>query len=735
MTIIRCLTDHYPVSFVLVGLLWPYGVNAQTATADALPAAATILRPMTVEAPLPAPALSGTTDIDDRLGLSRAHTPATIDSVDAGDMEREGLRTATEAVRQLPGVTAGNIPGSPASLAMRGFARTNIAYLFDGERAVDSQLIARDFDTFNFDSIQILKGPESVINGAGGLAGTINFVTRKPTLDGNSAHALLNVGSFDTQRYGIGGNRVINDRLAVRADLSHARSDGFVHDTDSRTTQLSTGALFKPTDRLSLSAAFDYFRDHYATPYNGAPLVPRSAAADPANIVHSRAGLVIDAAERDTNYNPRGALMKSQSEWLRTRVAYQLADRWTLVNEASYYHADRYWGYSGDYLYDADSQRLDRTTSEIAHAHHFLTDRAYARFDGDIGAHRNRFTLGASYRYSRLTTPRRTGGTAPAVDPHHPNRGWFDTTDSAAHYASRLDYHSHVDSAALFVEDAFNLTARLIAVGGLRYEHMHLARRIDDLNADTQTDFGRDFDPVSWRLGAVYTIARHNELYAQYNHAVAPITTLLLSSSQSARYDLSTGDAVEIGLRSHFWGDRATLTTALYQIKQDNILTRDPKDPQTRIQGGQQNARGVELDLGVDLLPQWRIDGNLAVLHSEYARLIDAQGNDLSGHTPVNVPERVGNLSSYYTLSHLPLTLGANVQYAGRFYTDEANTIRLDGHTTLGASISTPVAGGTLTLRGRNLTNALYGQWSGYSATQIYLGAPRSIDLSWTGNF
>lgn len=696
----------------------------------------TTLPAITVEATTAIWALPGPTDVDDKLGLTPAETPATIDHVEAADIEREGLRTATEAARQLPGVTAGNIPGSPASLAMRGFARTNIAYLFDGERAVDSQLLARDFDTFNFERIEILKGPESVINGQGGLAGTINFVTRKPSLAKNSAHALFSLGSFDTQRYGIGGNYLINDRVAVRGDLSHARSDGFVHDTDSQTIQLSTGVLFEATPRLSLSAAFDYFRDRYATPYNGAPLVARSAATDPAGIVDAFDGLVIDAAERRTNYNPQGADMTSESKWLRTRAAYAVTGAWALVNEASYYHASRDWGYSGNFVYSSETSLLDRDTTRIRHDHHFLTDRAYARFDGNLAGFGNRFTLGASFRHSYLFTPRRKGVTTP-VDPRTPNRGVFDRTDSANKFASRLDYASTVNSAAMFLENALDVTDALTAVAGIRYEHIDLDRTIDDRNTHTKTTFGRQFEPVSWRAGFVYALSDNDQLYAQYNHAVSAITTLLLSSMANAQYDLSTGNAVEFGLRSRFWRDRAELTAALYQIKQDKILTRDPDDPTLSAQGGQQNSRGVEIDLGLHITSDWHIDGNLAVLDAEYGALVNADGRDLSGNTPVNVPERVANFSTSYTLHGLPrpLTLSANVQYTDGFYTDEANRIRVAGHTTLGASISTPIAAGTLTLRGRNLTNTLYGEWSGYSAYQVYLGAPRSVDLTWTGRF
>ncbi|GAB3670600.1 TonB-dependent receptor [Salinisphaera aquimarina] len=688
---------------------------------------------LTVEGVAIEPALPGDTEISNRLGLAPEESPATVDVRTQEQMQRRGLRTVTEATRTLPGVTAGNIPGSPASLAMRGFAGSNVGYLFDGMRATDSALLARDFDTFNFERIEILKGPSSVLHGEGGLAGTVNFVTRKPSLEGNSADGLVSYGSFDTLRAGIGGNRVLSDRVAVRADLSHSRSDGFIDDNDSRTTQLTTGVLFEATDRLSLSASYDYFRDNHAASYYGAPLVPRSAARDPSDVATGPGDMVIDAAERHTNYNPRNALMKSDSHWLRTRAAYALSDAWEFINELSYYTADRLWRETDSTTYNDATGLLDRSTGIIAHHQDFVSERAYTRFDGEVLGLRNRFTLGGEYKHTEFRTPRRFG-TGTSVSVHDPDRGSV-PSDTAANFDTRVDYDSEVDSVGVFAENALNLTDDFIAVAGLRYEHIDLERRIDDLQADTTERFGRGFDPVSWRLGAVYELSENNQLYAQYNHAVSPVSSFLLSSTANAAFDLSEGDSIEIGLRSGFWDERATLTTSLYQIKQDDILTRDPNDPQQVVQGGSLQSRGVEVDLGLDLTPRWRVDANVAVLDAEYSTLVDGNGTNLAGNTPINVPERVANLATFYTLARLPLTLGVDAQHAGDFYTDTANTIRVDGHTTLAASASYPVAGGRLTLRGRNLTNELYGEWSGYSASQIYIGAPRSVELAWTGSF
>lgn len=719
----------FPVAgSVLVLFIGIAPAAAQSTTEDSA-----TLKALTVEGVAIEPAFQGNTEISNRLNLAPEESPTTVNVRTQAEMQRRGLRTVTEATRTLPGVTAGNIPGSPASLAMRGFAGSNVGYLFDGMRATDSALLARDFDTFNFERIEILKGPSSVLHGEGGLAGTVNFVTKKPSLEGNSADGLVSYGSFDTLRAGIGGNRVLSDRVAVRADLSHSRSDGFIDDNDSRTTQLTTGILFEATDRLSLSASYDYFRDNYAASYYGAPLVPRSVARDPSDVADAPGDMVIDAAERHTNYNPRNALMESDSHWLRTRAAYTINDAWEVINELSYYTADRRWVETDSYTYNDATGLLDRFTGRIDHHQDFVSERAYTHFDGDLLGLRNRFTVGGEYKHSRFRTPRRFGtGTSVAV--HDPDRGNV-PRDSAANFGTRVDYDSQVDSAGVFAENALNLTDDFIAVAGVRYEHIDLDRRIDDRNADTTAKFGRSFDPVSWRLGAVYELTDNDQLYAQFNHAVSPVSNFLLSSTANAAFDLSEGDSIEIGLRSGFWDDRATLTTSLYQIKQDNILTRDMNNPQQTVQGGSLQSRGVEVDLGVDVTARWRVDANLAVLDAEYSTLVDGNGQNLSGNTPINVPERVANLATYYTLARLPFTLGADVQHAGDFYTDQANTIRVDGHTVFGASVSTPAAGGTLTLRGRNLSNELYGEWSGYSSSQIYIGAPRSVELAWTGEF
>jgi iron complex outermembrane recepter protein len=666
-----------------------------------------------------------------RLGLSTRELPAPVEVIDRDPIDMLGLRNLIELYRSAPGVTAGNIPGSPASVAMRGFS--DVGYLFDGVRAADPALISRNLDTWNFERVEILKGPASVIQGTGALGGTINLVPRQPSLDGARYDAALSLGSHDSTRIGIGTNQVLGPDTALRTDISHARSNGYVDDTASTATALTTSLLWRASDRLSLTTALDVYSDRFRTPYQGTPLLPANVARDPSRVVHSRDGLVLDERLRDNNYNVDNGVMKADSQWLRTRAVYQLNEQWQLINELGVYNARRDWENAEDFTYNSVSGLLDRGTTLISHDHQFISERAYASHTGQLFGLQHRASVGVEYQFSDFASERRFGSTT-SVDPFNPARGRLPAV-TAANYPTQQDFDSQVQSRALFIEDALNLTPRLLLITGLRYDYIDLDRTVEYPLGAPADRFGRRFEDLAWRVGAVYDLSNSTQLFAQYNRASSPITQFLLSNMARAGFDLSTGRAVEAGLRSSLWQDKATLTTSAFRIRQDDILTRDVNNPSLTVQGGTRETRGVELDLQLQLTPQWQVNANGMLASAEYTRLTDGTGNDLSGNRPTNVPEVLWQLSSQYRLVQVPMTFGAAVQHTGDFYTSDSNQYRVEARTLLDAWIGYPLAGGTLTLRGRNLTDEFYADWSGYSATQVYIGAPRTVELGWTGRF
>lgn len=674
--------------------------------------------------------------VSSRLGLTVRETPATIDIVTQDVMQAKGLRSAVEVYGSVPGVVAGLLPGEPASASIRGFSTGAVSYLFDGMRIADSTILNRNYDSFNFERIEVLKGPASILYGDGALAGTINLVPKKPTVDATHVDMLASYGSFDTARIGVGINQPLSSNAAFRTDLSVGRSDGYVDDTRTRTIQSTSSLALQPAERLSVLLAFDYYQDRNRTPYQGTPLVPASVARDPSNIVSAPGGYVLDRAMRDRNYNVADGRMDSDSYWGRARIGYDLGGGWTLTDEASLYRGTRKWENSEDFTFNPASGLLDRGTTKITHDHDFWSNRGWLTGDVTIAGLRNRINAGAEYNETRFGTVRRFGTTT-SVNPFDPARGSF-PADVAANFpgaGNRADFDSRVKSWAVFADDAVNLSDRWLVLGGLRFDRIDLDRHIDDLNAGSSQLFGRRYNALSGRLGTVYTVTPATQLYAQYSHAVAPVGSLLLSNVLRASVDLTTGDSIEGGIKTNLFGDRMTLTAAGYWIRQEGIITRDPARPTVQVQGGAQSSRGVELSVRGALTRHLTVDANGALLKARYDDLTGAGGVDLSGNRPVNVPQRLANLTLFYDVPGVPLTASGAVRHVGDLYTSTANTIRVDGYTILDAALAYRLPWGSVTVRGRNLANRFYGYWSGYSATQVYVGAPRSVDLTLSSRF
>lgn len=672
------------------------------------------------------------TEVSGRLGLTIRETPAVVDVVTQQDFQLQGVRTAIEAMNAAPGVASGNLPGSIGSVSMRGFHRA-VNYLYDGVRMANSDVGLRNFDAWSFERIEVIKGPASVTSGEGALAGAINFVPRRPNLDGMSGEMLASYGSFDTARLAGDVNVPVGKTVAVRGDVSFSRSSGWIDDTDSRTFAATGSLLFKPSDRFSLVVSVDHFEDRFNTAYYGTPVVSRAVARDPSSAVSGSSGLVLDKAMRRTNYDYTDGHDGSNTTWLRARVEYALTDTLKIVSDTSYYDSFRDYKDADEYTFNAATGLIGRGATYISHDHQYWNQRLHLAFDGRIGGLRNRFTIGAEYGETDFFTKRRFG-TGTSLDPFNPLRGTF-PADTPANFATRQDVTAKVDSFAIFAEDALNLTDEWLVVGGIRYDDVKLDRHVLNATSGAVQTYGQSYHPISWRAGTVYSVTPRTQLFAQYTHAVTPVSGLLFLSAANAAFKLTTGYSYEGGVKTSLTGTGIELTASAFTIRQDDILTRDPSNPAVVFQGGALRSRGVELSLNLPITPEFNVTASGTLLDAEYLELIEAGGVNRRGNRPQNVAEQLADLVLTYAPKGLPITLVGSVRHNGDFYTETANVTKVNAFTTFDAAVSWNADFGTLTLRGRNLTDAFYADWSGYASGLVFVGAPRSVELSFTRKF
>ncbi len=683
-----------------------------------------------------------------RLGLSLRETPATVELLTQEDMQVRGLRTSREVFADVVGAVAGNVPGNPAVVSMRGFAGNTVSILQDGVRISSSTMVTRDTNSWHFDRIEVIKGPASVLVGEGALAGVINKVTRKPSLDGNHVDAMASYGSFNMLTLAGGVNVKLSDDVAVRADVSRMTSDS-LYDVDANKTRssgLTASLLYRPAQNLSVLLAVDHYNDKYDGTYQGAPLVSAAVARDPSSALRSANGLVIDKALRYRNYNPDGAYSGADETTLRSRVDYSFADGWALANDLVWYTATRDFVLSGEQNFMAPTSafpngRFARSLQAIDHDHDFWNERLALSHQGEIAGLRNRFTIGGEYNDTDFTNPRKQTavGAIAAVDPYNPIVGTWPVGD-AIYTSQNVVFDSRLKTRAVFAEDALNLTPEWLVLAGIRYEGINLDRGIYNLNAgNALSSADADYDPFSWRVGTTYEVTSGITLYGQYTTAAQPVGSMLTLSLANAAFRLTKGHSVEGGFKAEVLEGRASLTGSAYRIAQKNIVTRDPSNPSLAVQGGELASKGVELTVDVAATHQLHLSAGASYSDAEYEELKELVGGRLvsrAGNRPTNMPTTTVNASALYSLDQLPLSFGVFVRHASGFYTDNANSIFVRGHWLFDASVSYRLTDDvSLSLRGRNLTNAFYGEYSGYPSTNIYIGAPRGVDVTLSAKF
>jgi iron complex outermembrane receptor protein len=671
-------------------------------------------------------------DAAGRLGLTNRETPAIVDVLSQDELQAQGVRNAIEALNAAPGLASGALPGSMGSVSMRGFHRA-VNYLYDGVRMANSDVGMRNVDAWAFERIEVIKGPASVTSGEGALAGAINFVPRSPQLGAASAEVLASAGSFGTARLAGDVNVPLSDTVAARVTASWSQTDGWIDDTGSDTLAASSALSFEPSERFSLTLRADYNEDDYATIYYGTPLVSRAVSRNPSDAVTGSAGLVLDEAMRDINFNLADGDMGSDTLWLRAAAEYKFTDSMKLVSDTSWYSSDRHWQDSDEYTFNAGTGLIDRYLTLITHDHEYWNQRLHLAHDGMLGGLRNRFTIGTEVSGTDFFTQRRFG-TAAAANPFNPVRGTF-PAEVPANFGTRQNISADVTAWALFAENALNLTPDWLLAGGIRLDNFDLERSILNVTTGTTQNYGQDYDAVSWRVGTVYSLTPETQLFAQYTSAVTPVSGLLFMSATNARFDLTTGDSWEAGIKTSLTGDGVELTASVFRIRQDDILTRDPANPAVVLQGGNLQSEGMEVAINLPATQQLAINLSGTLLDAGFGELIEGGGVNRAGNLPQNVPERMADLVVTYSLRNLPVSISGSARYNGSFFTSSANTVKVNAFTTYEAALTWSSNFGALTLRGRNLTDEFYADWSGYASGLVFVGAPRSVDLTFVRKY
>ena len=103
-------------------------------------------------------------------------------------------------------------------------------------RRAASTASQRDFNLFDFDRVEVLRGPQPTFFGEGSVGGTIRYATRDPNLSDEGVSdiiAKMGVGSTEDggSNYNISAASsfiVVPEKFGIRAVINYRNDDGFI---------------------------------------------------------------------------------------------------------------------------------------------------------------------------------------------------------------------------------------------------------------------------------------------------------------------------------------------------------------------------------------------------------------------------------------------------------------------------------------------------------------------------
>jgi iron complex outermembrane recepter protein len=218
-------------------------------------------------------------------GLSKV--PISVTALTQDAMDVRGIKDILDVARFTPGINIDN--SGTNNIAIRGIASTGGAgttgiYLDDTPIQIRALAFNPDEalpQSFDLDRVEILRGPQGTLFGAGSEGGTVRYITTQPSLTKTSIYSRDEVsytqGGQPSYEAGIaGGTPIIDGTLGVRATVWYRYDGGWIDRIDpvtldtaqknanyTQTKVARLAAVWAPSDQWKITPSF-YYQDRYA---------------------------------------------------------------------------------------------------------------------------------------------------------------------------------------------------------------------------------------------------------------------------------------------------------------------------------------------------------------------------------------------------------------------------------------------------------------------------------------
>ena len=638
--------------------------------------------------------------------------PQAISTLDRELITDQAMRSMADVVNYVPGVGMAQGEGHRDAPIFRGNTSTSDFYV-DGLRD-DTQYLR---DLYNVERVEVLKGPNGMMFGRGGVGGVINRVTR--VADGSSPREVsLQAGSWDQRRFSGDVGQVLSRNVSARLTGMYENSGSYREGAGITRGGVNPSVAISLGRNSRLTASYEFFHDD-RTVDRGHP----SYQGRPLDLEPSRFFGSLDINNSEITVNALASVFETR-----------IADRIIVRNSTRFADYDKFYGnlVPGAVNASLTTVALSGYTSATTRQNVFnQTDIIMSQRTGEIG-----HTLLAGAEIGRQeTSNRRSTGYFPSISPTTTSIAVplaNPTTSLPVEFrasATDADNNGVATVAALYAQDQITLSQHVQVIVGLRYDNF----AVDLTDNRTDAIFTSRDGLLSPRAAVIYKPVVPLSLYASYTRSYLPRAGEQLASLSLTTQALEPENFrnYEIGAK---WELRPTLafTAALYRLDHGNVVVRDANDPTISHLVDAERSSGLEMEVSGQLAPRWNVQGGYAYQNGEITQSLSA--NVLAGARLAQVPRHSFSLWNRYDVTdRVGLGMGI-VSMSDRFVATD-NTVVLPAFTRVdGAAFFSITPQVRAHVNVENVFDTKY-TWAAHSNNNLAPGSPLAVRFAVTTKF
>lgn len=594
-----------------------------------------------------------------------AETPQSISVVTREQLDAQQVVSLSEALRYTAGVNTQPY-GSDNRYnwySIRGFSANDYTFQ-DGLRLVSGYFMQPAPDPYGFESVEIVRGPSSVLYGQGSPGGLVNIDSKLPTQT-RGGNAGLMFGNYDLREaYADSSGPITGDgRLSYRLTALGKLSDTQVEGAGNNRMLIAPALTWKPFDGTRITFLGNYQDDDTSGVNSGtySPALQQTLLAvgqqlygksDPINPISPSA-----------NFGVPGDDLERASSSIGYLLDQRIDDVWSLHQGVRLNHTGGFYKYTGlvGVVFPSPADAVG-----VANYPYILTRQAI-HYDEQLnsavvdthgqakwswGKFQNTAIAGVDYQY---LWNHYVGleGPAATVDIRNPDAS-PPPPDAETQNVNVITRGTQV---GFYGQAQTKYDRRWVGLVSLRrdwapYQYQdNLAGTNSHLNDHQWT----------YRVGAAYLGDYGLNPYISYATSFQPTPGTVTSTG--APFKPTEGRNFETGLRWQPQNGKVSVTVSAFAIHNKNVTQADAQNPGQQTQAGEIRSRGFEVESTARLFRDLDLIAAYTYLDAKIT-----QSTDLNlGKRPQNVPRNSASLWADYKLPALMPGLGfaAGVRYVG----------------------------------------------------------------------